>query len=163
MIPDASCEIAPEWNDRFSPFMVCSWINIYELRADWLVYNEWSCGAKTQHGQQQSLKHRRWRLEIKTSPLFSNSFIANPALHCPEFSKRSSWNGGAKCNWGSNCTGIFSLTNITARRVLVPWEESEKCQHSLYSLEHCIYDCSPFFIFLKNVFVIPWKHTHGSV
>ena len=33
---------------------------------------------------------------------------------------------------------------------LVPWEDYEKCQHSQYSLEHCIYD-GPFSIYFKNV------------
>ena len=34
----------------------------------------------------------------------------------------------------------------------VPWED-EKCQHSQYSLEHCIYD-GPFSIYFKGV--IDW-------
>ena len=33
---------------------------------------------------------------------------------------------------------------------LVPWEDYEKCQHSQYSLEHCIYN-GPFSIYFKNV------------
>ena len=33
---------------------------------------------------------------------------------------------------------------------LVPWEDYEKCQHSQYSLEHCIYD-GPFSIYFQNV------------
>ena len=44
---------------------------------------------------------------------------------------------------------------------LVPWEDHEKCQHSQYSLEHCIYD-GPVSIYLKKFklssLLFAWKY-----